>query len=135
MAEKLSVLPPRDLWPISSITEEDLHALVDTELLFPCSYEGRPEWFSPGDEQELTPPAGYVVSFTSFHERGFGVPTSYFMQALPHYYRVELHNFNPNSIAQAVVFAAVCKGYLGLSPIGTCGSICTWRSHSPSPRT
>jgi hypothetical protein len=29
------------------------------------------------------------------------------MWALSHYYRVELHNFNPNSIAQATIFIAV----------------------------
>jgi hypothetical protein len=57
-----------------------------------------------------------VVSFTSFHERGFGVPASCFMQALPHYYGVELHNFNPNSITHATIFATVCEGYLGIEP-------------------
>jgi hypothetical protein len=59
---------------------------------------------------------GYMVSFTSFHERGFGVPASRFMRALPHYYGVELHNFNPNSIAQAAIFIVVCEGYLGIDP-------------------
>jgi hypothetical protein len=34
------------------------------------------------------------------------------MWELPHYYGVELHNFNPNSIALAAIFAAVCEGYL-----------------------
>jgi hypothetical protein len=64
----------------------------------------------------LNPPAGYIVSFTSFHERGFGVLASRFMQALPYYYGVELHNFNPNSIAQAAIFSAACKGFLGIEP-------------------
>jgi hypothetical protein len=27
---------------------------------------------------------------------------------------VELHNLNPNSIAQAAIFAAVCEGFLGI---------------------
>jgi hypothetical protein len=47
---------------------------------------------------------------------GFGVPASRFMRALLHYYGVELHNFNPNSIAQAAIFAAVCEGFLGIDP-------------------
>jgi hypothetical protein len=38
------------------------------------------------------------------------------MRALPHYYGVELHNFNPNSIAQTAIFTAVCEGYLGIEP-------------------
>jgi hypothetical protein len=42
------------------------------------------------------PLASYIESFTSFHERGFGVPENRFKWALMHYYGVELHNFNPN---------------------------------------
>jgi hypothetical protein len=38
------------------------------------------------------------------------------MRTLPHYYEVELHNFNPNSIAQATIFTTVCEGYLGIEP-------------------
>jgi hypothetical protein len=71
---------------------------------------------APRSEADPTPPLGYVVSFTPFHERGFGMPASRFMRALPHYYGVELHNFNPNSIAQATIFTAVCEGFLGIDP-------------------
>jgi hypothetical protein len=71
---------------------------------------------APASEADPTPPRGYVVSFIPFHERGFGVPASRFMRALLHHYGVELHNFNPNSIAQAAIFAAVCKGFLGIDP-------------------
>jgi hypothetical protein len=38
------------------------------------------------------------------------------MRALSHYYGVELHNFNPNSITQAAIFVAVCEGFLGIDP-------------------
>jgi hypothetical protein len=95
MAEKISVLPPHDPWPISSITDEGLEALVEAGLLRPRSTGPQFEWFAPGDEQMSNPP------------EGFGVPTSRFMRALPHYYEVELHNFNPNSIAQAAIFTVV----------------------------
>jgi hypothetical protein len=63
-----------------------------------------------------SPPPGYLVSFVSFHERGFGVPASRFMLAILHNYGVELHNLSPNSISQAAIFAAVCEGYLGIDP-------------------
>jgi hypothetical protein len=116
MTEKLNVLPPHDPWPIFSVTDEDLEVLVDTRMLRPCSHGSQPEWYAPGNELEPAPPTGYVVSFTSFHEWGFRVPTSHFMWALPHYYVVELHNFNQNSIAQAAIFTAVCEGYLGIKP-------------------
>jgi hypothetical protein len=49
-----------------------------------------------------------MVSLIAFDERGFGVPASRFMRALLHHYGVELHNLNPNFIAQAAIFAAVC---------------------------
>jgi hypothetical protein len=56
------------------------------------------------------------VSFISFHERGFGVPTGRFMRAILFHYGVELHNLSPNSISQAAIFVAVCEGYLGIAP-------------------
>jgi hypothetical protein len=75
MAEKLSVLAPRDPWPFS-MTDEDLQGLVDGGMFCPRSLGAHPEWLALGDEQELTPHVGYVVIFIPFHEWGFGVPTS-----------------------------------------------------------
>jgi hypothetical protein len=116
MADKATVIPPRDLWPFSTVTVEDLQALVTEGLLRPLSGGPQPEWLAPGREDDPTPPLGYMVSFTPFHERGFGMLANRFMRALPHYYGVELHNFNPNSIAQATIFVAVCEGFLGIDP-------------------
>jgi hypothetical protein len=116
MADKATVVPSRDPWPFSTITVEELEALITDGLLHPLSDGPQPEWMAPGSEANPTPPLGYVVSFIPFHERGFGMPASHFMRALPHYYRVELHNFNPNSIAQPAIFATVCEGFLGIHP-------------------
>ena len=66
------------------------------------------------EEREPKPPSGYFVSLAWLHERGFGIPASRFIRALCHHYKVELHNFSPNSISQAAVFVAVCEGYLGV---------------------
>jgi hypothetical protein len=116
MADKVSVVLPRDPWPFSTVSVGDLEALVVDGLLRPLSGEPQLEWMAPGSGVGPTPPLGYVVSFIPFHERGFGVPASRFMWALLHYYGVELHNFNPNSIAQAAIFAAICEGFLGIDP-------------------
>ena len=78
---------------------EVLQSLVDDGLLRPVTDPDRPEWIAPLGEPESRPREGYVVSFVSFHERGLDVPVNRFMWTLPHYYGVELHNFNPNSIA------------------------------------
>jgi hypothetical protein len=85
------------------------------------------------NDREPNPPLGYVVCFLVFLDRGFGILASHFMRALMHYYGVELHKFNPNSIMETVVFVTVCEGYLGFRPIGTSSSTCSrWRFH---PRT
>lgn len=77
---------------------------------------------------------GYIINFVPFHEWGFEVPPSCFMRALPHYYGVELHNFNPNSIAQAAIFATVWRGTSGSIPTRICGSISSTRCHFLSLR-
>jgi hypothetical protein len=116
MADKVTVIPPRDPWPFSIVAVEDLEALVADGLLRPLSDGPQPEWMAPASKADPTPPPGYVVSFIPFHERGFGVLASHFMRALLHHYGVELHNFNPNSIAQAAIFVAICEGFLGIDP-------------------
>jgi hypothetical protein len=116
MADRVTIVPPRDPWPSSTVTVDDLEALVADGLLRPLSDVLRPEWMVPPSEADPNLPPGYVLSFVSFHERGFGVPASRFMQALLHQYGVELHNLSPNSIAQAAIFAAVCEGFLGVAP-------------------
>jgi hypothetical protein len=116
MADRVTVVPPRDPWPFSTVTVDDLEALVADGLLCPLSGDPQPEWMVPPSGAAPTPPPGYVLSFVCFHERGFGVPTSRFMRAILHFYGVELHNLNPNSISQAAIFAAVCEGFLGIDP-------------------
>jgi hypothetical protein len=128
MADRVTVVSLRDPWPFSTVTTGDLEALVADGLLRPLSGDSQPEWMAPPSGAAPSPPPGYVLSFVSFHERGFGVPASRFMRAILHVYGVELHNLSPNSISQAAIFAAVCEGYLGLPPTETCGPISSPRS-------
>jgi hypothetical protein len=116
MADQVTIVSPRGPWPFSTVTTDDLEALVAEGLLRPLSGGSRPEWMAPPSEATPSPSPGYVVSFISFHERGFGVLASRFMRAIVHVYGVELHNLSPNSISQAAIFAAVCEGYLGIDP-------------------
>jgi hypothetical protein len=116
MADRVTIISPRDPWPFSTVTASDLEGLVGEGLLRPLTDEQRPEWIPPVGGAAPSPPPGYIVSFVSFHERGFGVPASRFMRAILHHYGVELHNLSPNSISQAAIFVAVCEGYLGVAP-------------------
>ena len=56
------------------------------------------------------------MSFAKFHHHGLGSPPSRFMRAPCHHYGVDLQHISPNAITAAVVFAAVCEGYLGVMP-------------------
>ena len=134
MADRVTVILPRDPWPFSTVTTDDLEALVADGLLRPLSSDPQPEWMAPPSGAAPSPPRGYVLSFVSFHERGFGVPASRFMRAILHFYGVELHNLSSNSIAQAAIFAAVCEGFLGIAPTGTCGPISSPWSFLPHRR-
>jgi hypothetical protein len=48
MADKATVIPPREPWPFSTVTVEDLQALVTEGLLRPLSGGPQPEWLAPG---------------------------------------------------------------------------------------
>ena len=85
-----------ELWGRSSITSRRLEGLVRRGLLRPLS--AVQEWLIPGDEGELAPLEGYVVSFALFHERGFAVPAHKFIWGLLEYYQVELQHLNPNGV-------------------------------------
>jgi hypothetical protein len=99
MVGKSPVLPA-DPWVRSSVMEKMLQELVHNGLLRPRTNRDLPEWRAPpANHREPAPPEGYVVSFVAFHERGLKVPLSRFMQAIPHYYGVELHQLTPNSIS------------------------------------
>jgi hypothetical protein len=104
-------------WPRSTVTRLVLSELGNAGQLAP-NVDGQPAaWIvPPATDQEPRPPAGYVISFIRFHERGFAAPTSRFMRGLCYHYRVELHNFAPNVISQAATFVGVCKGFLRIPP-------------------
>ena len=103
-----------DAWPPSNMTRSALEARVKGGVLRPVTGVGSPEWIaSPVSDREPNPPPGYVVCFLSFLDRGFGTPADRLIRVILHYYGVELHNLNPNSVMQAAVFATVCDGFLG----------------------
>ena len=106
-----------DAWPPSNVTRSALDARVKAGILCALTDVELPEWIVPSaNDREPNLPPGYVVCFLSFLDRGFGTPASRLMRAILHYYEVELHNLNPNSVMQAAVFATVCEGFLGIPP-------------------
>jgi hypothetical protein len=70
MADRVTVNLPRDLWPFSTVTADDLEALAADGLFRPLSGDPQPEWMAPPSGAAPSPPPRYVLSFVSFHERG-----------------------------------------------------------------
>jgi hypothetical protein len=54
--------------------------------------------------------------FSSFFQRGFGLPACDFLCGLLDLYQIELFYLNPRSILQIVVFVHLCEAFLGISP-------------------
>jgi len=104
-----------EVWPPCNVTKSALEARVKSGILRPLKDVEFPEWIVPSaNDREPNPPPGYVVCFLSFLDRGFGISAGRLIRAILHYYEVELHNLNPNSVMQAAVFATVCEGFLGV---------------------
>jgi hypothetical protein len=65
-------------WTHSNVSREQLLRLVEAGQLPPLT--AAVEWKVPGDEFVPRPPKGFVVLFVAFHERGFSVPTGWFIR-------------------------------------------------------
>jgi hypothetical protein len=62
------------------------------------------------------PAEGYMVSFTVFYERGFGMPSHRFLQSLLQYYSLKLHHLTLLGVLHVVTFVTLCEAYLGIDP-------------------
>jgi hypothetical protein len=67
-------------WVHSNVSREQLLRLVEAGQLPPLTEAV--EWMVPADESVPRPPSGYVVSFVTFHERGFSVPAGRFIRGV-----------------------------------------------------
>jgi hypothetical protein len=74
------------------------------------------------DHAFSVPAEGYVVSFTAFYEREFGMPPHRFLRSLLWYYGLELHHLTPSRVLHIATFVTLCKAYLGSTLSSICGS-------------
>ena len=103
-----------DPWCRSDITFQRMEGLVSRGL--PHMRTSVEEWLLPSNEDLPSPPDGYVVSFTHFHECGLVTPAHTFLQGLLHYYKIELQHLNPNGNQHMAAFVTLCEGFLRISP-------------------
>jgi len=77
-------------------------------------------WRVPREEEFPRPHPGEVVSFLTFHERGLGYPTHWFLRGLLNEWGLKLRHLNPTGVLHIT----------GLSPSvrPSSGWSCTWPS-------
>jgi hypothetical protein len=74
------------------------------------------QWCPAAEEDIPTPNTAEIVVFSSFFQRGFGLPACDFLRGLLDHYKIELVHLNTNSILQIAVFVHLCEAFLGISP-------------------
>ena len=77
-----------DPWYGSDITFQRMEGLVHRSLL--RARTSAEDWLLLDDEGSPSPPDGYVVSFTHFHEHWLASPAYKFLRGLLHFYKIEL---------------------------------------------
>jgi hypothetical protein len=70
------------------------------------------QWRPTVGEDIATTNTNEIVVFSSFFQRGFGLPTYDFHCGLLDHYQIELVHLNPISIPPITVFVHLCETFL-----------------------
>jgi hypothetical protein len=62
------------------------------------------------------PSLGYIVVCAAFYERGFSVPSHWFLHSLLQFYGLELHHLTHLVILHIVTFVTLCEAYMTIEP-------------------
>jgi hypothetical protein len=100
-------------WTPSTITLAHLQKLVKHGFLLAAVLEA---CWVPENPAFPTHAEGYMVSFMTIYERGFGVPPHQFLRSLLRYYGLEIHHLTPLGVWHIVAFMTLCEAYLGINP-------------------
>ena len=73
-------------------------------------------WRAPGGEEFPQPRPHEVVFFLTFHERGLGYPTHWFLRGLLNEWGLELQHLNLTRVLHVAAFVTVCEAFLGMEP-------------------
>jgi hypothetical protein len=101
------------LFQQSIADENKIHKLVKNHFL---PYQAMLQWRPAAREDIPTPNTKDIVVFSSFFQRGFGLPACDFLCGLLNHYNIELVHLNMNSIIQITVFVNLCEAFLGIPP-------------------
>jgi hypothetical protein len=59
---------------------------------------------------------GYMVACTAFYERGFSVPSHWFLCSLLQFYDLELHHLTPSRVLHIAAFVTLCEAHIRIEP-------------------
>jgi hypothetical protein len=59
---------------------------------------------------------GYIMAYTTFYERGCGVPSHWFLLSLLLFCGLELHHLTSPGILHIAAFVTLCEAYLRIEP-------------------
>jgi hypothetical protein len=100
-------------WIPCTVAEKDLKSHEHEGLIPP---RGRCAWRSAMGDLASAPREGEIVVLMSHIERSISFPLSDFYITVLDYYQVQPFQLSPNSVLIMSGFAALCEGYLGVSP-------------------
>jgi hypothetical protein len=117
--EKPAILEPSTVWETSTVTEEQIHSLVDHGLLRPKTQVG---WRPAVGEAFPTEGTDETIIFLMHIELGFDVPAGDFVRGLLHFYRIELVHLTLNSITIIAPSSTSVRPTSASKNISTCGA-------------
>lgn len=100
-------------WVKSTVSDKELSEEVAEGVLPPCELI---DWQAAASEEFPTPNTCDLVVFLPFFYFGLGLPTSEFFRGLLHFYGINIHHLNLNSIPQIIISVHLCKVYCGIIP-------------------
>jgi hypothetical protein len=95
------------------VDEEEIHKTVVSSFLLDWVML---QWRLAAGEDIPTPNTNKIVVFSSFFQRGFGLPACDFFRGLLDHYKIELVHLNPNSILQIVILVHLYEAFLYVTP-------------------
>ena len=100
-------------WRSSILSKSVLSTFAEKGVLPPKEVA---HWRAPTGEDFPCPWAGEVISFLTFHDRGLGYPTYWFLCGLLNEWGLELQHLNPARVLHIAGFVTVREAYLGMEP-------------------
>jgi hypothetical protein len=100
-------------WTVSVVTQEHLQNLLSQGYMMVADLETCRMPEVPASPVSI---GRYVMARVAFYDRGFGVPSHWFLYSLRQFYGLELHHLTPLGILPMAAFVTLCEAYVDIEP-------------------